>query len=268
MTNILTPLLADSINAIFERCQNTHYTAQENDSNTITQIIELIDQGQLRAINADGTTNTTVKQAILCYLRLSPTQQFDYGLPCFDKIPHKLSQHSQDPAFRACPGSHVRYGAYVAESCVLMPCFVNIGAYVGPNTMVDTWSTIGSCAQIGAHCHISGGTGIGGVLEPLTASPVVIGDHVFIGARSEVAEGMHVGNGAVIAAGTILTASTKIYHRDTGQITYGVIPENAVVIPTYLPDESGQFSRYAAMITKYADSRTRSKSSINELLRF
>ncbi len=192
--------------------------------------------------------------------------------PWFDKVPSKFEGWGRadftEAAFRAVPGCFVRRGAYIAPSVVLMPSFVNIGAYVGEGTMVDTWSTIGSCAQIGKHCHISGGVGIGGVLEPLQAGPVVIEDNCFIGARSEVAEGVVVETGAVISMGVYLGASTKIVDRESGAVTYGRVPAYSVVVPGTLPGKTpASPSLYCAVIVKRVDEKTRSKTGINELLR-
>ncbi len=256
------------INSIFERSQSENYRASDADLKHINHTIDLLDRGEIRCIHADNSVNEIAKKAIICYFRLNPSVFYPGTIPSYDKVPNKLNHMDCPPPFRVCPPTHIRWGAYVGKSCVLMPSFINMGAYIDEGTMIDTWSTIGSCAQIGKHCHISGGTGIGGVLEPLGSQPVVIGNNCFIGARCEVAEGIHIDDGAVIAAGTILTASTKIYHKDTGKITHGYIPKDAVVIPTYLPDESKQFTRYAAMITKYATSSTRKKIGINALLRF
>ena len=161
----------------------------------------------------------------------------------------------------------MRYGAYIGAQCVLMPSFINIGAYVDDHSMIDTWATVGSCAQIGKHVHISGGVGIGGVLEPVQASPTIIEDHCFIGARSEIAEGVLVKKGAVIAMGTFISQSTKIYDRTNGQISYGTIPENAVVVPGSLPSKDGSHQLNAAIIVKYADLKTREKTGVNEILR-
>src|SRR5216110_1907853 len=196
--------------------------------------------------------------------------------PWFDKVPLKTTGWDAGrfakAGFRAVPGSIVRRGSYVAPSVVLMPCFVNLGAYVDTNTMVDTWATVGSCAQIGKNCHLSGGVGIGGVLEPLQANPVIIEDNCFIGARSEVVEGVIVGTGAVLSMGTFISSTTKIVNRQTGEIITGRVPAYSVVVPgslpgRALPDGSPGPSLYCAVIVKQVDAQTRAKTSINDLLR-
>ena len=191
----------------------------------------------------------------------------------WDKIDSKFSSWDENnfknSGFRAVPGSIVRYGSFVGKGCVLMPSFINIGAYVDESTMVDTWATIGSCAQIGKNCHISGGTGIGGVLEPLQASPVIIEDNCFIGARAEVAEGVIVRKGSVISMGVFLTASTPIFDRQSGKTLYGEVPEYSVIVPGSMPSKnvSSDAMLSCAVIVKTVDEKTRSKTSINELLR-
>lgn len=240
----------------------------DNDMNLIERVIGMLDKGQIRAIDAEKKSVPYVRKAIVCYLNQAQFIHHNKFTASYDKVPEKLLQDTSPPHFRALPHSMIRYGAYIGQNCVIMPSFINIGAYVGNGTMVDTWATIGSCAQIGSNCHVSGGTGIGGVLEPASAQCVIIEDNCFIGARSEIAEGVHIGQGAVIAAGTIITQSTKLYDRTQKTfIPYGKVPENAVVIPTYLPSEDGSYSRYAAMIVKYADKQTRAKTSIDNLLR-
>lgn len=188
----------------------------------------------------------------------------------FDKIPLKTSGWKQSDfesaGFRSVPGSIIRYGSYIGKGAILMPSFVNIGAHIGAGTMIDTWATVGSCAQIGEDCHISGGAGIGGVLEPLQANPVIIGNNCFVGARSEIAEGVIVEDGAVIGMGVYISKSTKIINRETGAVTFGVVPKNSVVVSGSVPSLGG-VNIYAAIIVKQVDDRTRSKTSINELLR-
>ena len=219
-----------------------------------------------------------MKQAILLSFRLNDNQLItgpqQGGVPAawFDKVPLKFTGWGEAEfraaGFRAVPGSFVRRGSFIAPNVILMPSFVNIGAYVGKGTMVDTWVTIGSCAQIGANCHISGGVGIGGVLEPLQANPVIIEDNCFIGARSEIAEGVIVEEGAVISMGVFIGASTKIVDRATGEVTYGRVPAYSVVVPGTLPGKNPtEPSLAAAIIVKRVDEKTRSKTSINELLR-
>ncbi len=236
-----------------------------------------LDQGELRVAepkDGEWVVNQWAKKAVLLSFRLNanaPIPGGPGGGHWFDKVPSKFEGWSAtdfaDGGFRAVPPCAVRRGSYVAPGAVLMPSYVNIGAYVGTGTMVDTWATIGSCAQIGANCHISGGVGIGGVLEPLQAEPVIIEDNCFVGARSEVAEGVRVREGAVISMGVFLGASTKIVDRQSGQIHYGEVPAYSVVVPGTLPSEKGGPSLACAVIVKTVDERTRSKTSINELLR-
>jgi len=193
------------------------------------------------------------------------------ALPAWDKVDLKFEEWSEEEfrntGFRAVPGAIVRRSAFIAKGVVLMPCFINVGAHVDENTMVDTWATIGSCAQIGRNCHISGGTGIGGVLEPLQAGPVIIEDNCFVGARSEVAEGVIVGEGSVISMGVFIGQSTKIVDRETGEILYGKVPPYSVVVPGMLPHAPDRPGLSCAVIVKHVDARTRAKTSINELLR-
>jgi 2,3,4,5-tetrahydropyridine-2,6-dicarboxylate N-succinyltransferase len=235
---------------------------------TLTQL----DEGKLRVAEKQGgqwIVNQWVKKAVLLSFRLNDMQMMD---GCYDKVPLKFAQWNEAQfkaaGFRVVPGSVVRRSAYIAKDVVLMPSFVNVGAYVGEGTMVDTWSTIGSCAQIGKHCHISGGVGIGGVLEPLQANPVIIEDNCFIGARSEVAEGVIVEEGSVISMGVYLGASTKIVDRATGEISYGRVPAYSVVVSGTLPGKTADTPHlYCAVIVKRVDEKTRSKTSINDLLR-
>ena len=215
-----------------------------------------------------------LKKAVLLSFRLFPNERIVGGPGAggwWDKVPSKFeswtSEDFERAGLRAVPPCAVRHGSYVAPNAVLMPSYINIGAYVGKGTMVDTWATIGSCAQIGANCHISGGVGIGGVLEPLQANPVIIEDNCFVGARSEVAEGVIVREGAVLSMGVFLGASTKIVNRDTGDIIYGEVPPYAVVVPGTLPSAKGGPNLYCAVIVKQVDEKTRAKTSVNELLR-
>jgi 2,3,4,5-tetrahydropyridine-2-carboxylate N-succinyltransferase len=236
--------------------------------------IKLLNKGLVRvAEKKDGmwVTNTHIKSEILRFFQENACSS-DYAVLAYDKVPLKNAKWTQQDyesaGFRAVPGSIIRYGSYVERKAVLMPCFINIGAYIGENTMIDTWSTIGSCAQIGKNCHISGGVGIGGVLEPLQAAPVIIEDGCFIGARSEIAEGVIVQEGAVISMGVFIGASTKIVHRETGEITFGKIPPYSVVVPGVLPSKKeGEASLSCAVIVKQVDEKTRAKTSINDLLR-
>lgn len=233
----------------------------------LEQVLGEIDKGQLRAATKTSSgwqTNVWVKQAILLAFRLFEMEKSQAGpLVWRDKIPLKAPEN-----WRAVPGSIVRRPAYIAPDVVLMPSFVNIGAYVGEGSMVDSWATIGSCAQIGRNVHISGGAGIGGVLEPLQAAPVIIEDKCFIGARSEVAEGVLVEEGAVLGMGVYLSASTKIVDRQSGEIFMGRVPPYSVVVPGSLPSAKGSGpALYCAVIVKQVDARTRAKTAINELLR-
>jgi 2,3,4,5-tetrahydropyridine-2-carboxylate N-succinyltransferase len=224
---------------------------------------------------ADGwTVNQWLKKAVLLSFRLNPMEPISGGpggALWWDKVPSKFlgwdAGRFGEAGFRAVPGAIVRRGAYIAPGAVLMPSFVNIGAYVGEGAMVDTWATVGSCAQIGRNVHISGGTGIGGVLEPLQAGPVIIEDGAFIGARSEVAEGVIVEEGAVLSMGVFIGASTKIVDRQSGEVFMGRVPAYSVVVPGTLPAKDGGPSLACAVIVKRVDARTRSKTSINELLR-
>jgi len=242
--------------------------------NAVEQILQQLDAGTIRVSEktADGwQVNTWLKKAVLLSFRLNSNKLHQgYPAPFFDKVSLKSDSWTADEflnsGFRSVPGSVVRRGAYIAKNVVLMPSFVNIGAYVDEGTMVDTWATIGSCAQIGKNCHISGGTGIGGVLEPVQAAPVIIEDNCFIGARSEVAEGVIVETGAVLSMGVFIGASTKIIDRQTGAIYFGRVPAYSVVVPGSLPS-SGGANLSCAVIVKTVDAKTRSKTGINELLR-
>jgi 2,3,4,5-tetrahydropyridine-2,6-dicarboxylate N-succinyltransferase len=240
----------------------------------VAQTIHQLDQGLIRVaqkVDDVWQVNTWIKKAILLSFRLNGSVVQE-GQPTsfFDKVPLKANgwtnEQFSNAGFRSVPGSVVRQGAFIAKNVVLMPSFVNIGAYVDEGTMVDTWATIGSCAQIGKNCHISGGTGIGGVLEPVQASPVIIEDNCFIGARSEIAEGVIVEQGAVISMGVFIGASTKIVDRQTGAIYYGRVPAYAVVVPGSMPSTGG-VNLDCAVIVKTVDAKTRSKTGINELLR-
>ncbi|WP_240006939.1 2,3,4,5-tetrahydropyridine-2,6-dicarboxylate N-succinyltransferase [Pseudaquidulcibacter saccharophilus] len=242
-----------------------------------------LDRGEFRVAqknDGDWVVNQWLKKAVLLSFRLNDNMVIDPEHDrhliqpagrSFDKVPLKTARWNEDDfrnaGFRMVPGAVVRHGSFIAKDAVLMPSFVNIGAYVGEKTMVDTWSTVGSCAQIGANVHLSGGVGIGGVLEPLQAGPVIIEDNCFIGARAEVAEGVIVREGAVISMGVYLGASTKIIDRATGEVFRGEVPAYSVVVPGSLPDPKGGPSLYCAVIVKRVDAQTRSKTGINELLR-
>jgi 2,3,4,5-tetrahydropyridine-2-carboxylate N-succinyltransferase len=243
----------------------------------VDRVIAALDGGEARIAEKEGgewTVHQWIKKAVLLSFRLNPMEAIGGGpggAHWWDKVPSKFAgwgeREFEAAAFRAVPGAIVRRGAFVAAGAVLMPSFVNIGARVGEGTMVDTWATVGSCAQIGRNVHISGGAGIGGVLEPLQAGPVIIEDDCFIGARSEVAEGVIVERGSVLSMGVFLGASTKIVDRATGEVHYGRVPEYSVVVPGSLPGKDGGPALACAVIVKRVDERTRSKTSINELLR-
>ena len=243
--------------------------------------LDALDSGAERVAEPTSTglrVNQWLKKAVLLSFRLTDSTPMEGpgGAPVFDKVPLKFAgwgaNRFRDAGFRAVPGAVVRRSAYIAPGAVLMPSFVNVGAYVGRNTMVDTWATVGSCAQIGANCHLSGGVGIGGVLEPLQANPVIIEDDCFVGARSEVAEGVVVERGCVLSMGVFIGASTKVVDRATGEIHVGRVPAYSVVVPgslpgRLLPDGTPGPSLYCAVIVKTVDEQTRAKTSINELLR-
>jgi 2,3,4,5-tetrahydropyridine-2-carboxylate N-succinyltransferase len=242
----------------------------------VDRAIAGLEAGEFRVAspNADGgwTVHEWLKKAVLLFFRTQEMQLVDaQPAPFWDKVPARF-EGFDEAKFRALgarvvPGAIARRGAHIGRDVVLMPSFVNIGAYVGEGTMVDTWATVGSCAQIGKHCHLSGGAGIGGVLEPLQASPTIIEDHCFIGARSEVVEGFVVGHHSVIGMGVFLGQSTRVYNRATGEISYGSVPPGSVVVSGQLPAADGSHSLYCAVIVKQVDEKTRSKTSINDLLR-
>jgi 2,3,4,5-tetrahydropyridine-2-carboxylate N-succinyltransferase len=271
----------DQLEAIIDRAWDERDTVNASTSGevreAVVEALTLLDSGKARVAQPgpDGwTVNQWLKKAVLLSFRLNAMEAIPGGpggAPWWDKVPSKFdgwaAARFTEAGFRAVPGAIVRRGAYIAPGAVLMPSFVNLGAYVGEGTMVDTWATIGSCAQIGRNVHISGGTGIGGVLEPLQAGPVIIEDDCFIGARSEVAEGVVVERGSVISMGVFLGASTKIVDRATGAVSYGRVPAYSVVVPGTLPAKDGGPSLACAVIVKTVDERTRSKTGINELLR-
>ena len=239
-------------------------------------VLDELEAGVLRVAEPDGQggwrVHAWIKRAILLYFRAHDVRVMDGGpMAAFDKVPLRFAG-VDDAAFRAAgarivPGALVRRGAFVGKDAVLMPSYVNIGAHVGAGTMVDTWATVGSCAQIGARVHLSGGVGIGGVLEPLQAAPTIIEDDCFIGARSEVVEGVVVERGSVLGMGVFLGQSTRVYDRATKTISYGRVPAGSVVVAGSLPAQDGSHSLYAAVIVKRVDEKTRAKTSINELLR-
>ncbi len=241
----------------------------------VRQVIDQLDAGTLRVaekVGAAWTTHQWVKKAVLLSFRLDDNVMVRDGYTnYYDKVAPKFAQYGaaefRAGGFRVVPPAAVRRGAFIARNVVLMPSYVNIGAYVDEGTMVDTWATVGSCAQIGKNVHLSGGVGIGGVLEPVQANPTIIEDNCFIGARSEVVEGVIVGEGSVISMGVYIGQSTKIYDRETGAVSYGRIPPGSVVVSGNLPSQDGTHSLYCAVIVKQVDAKTRAKTSINELLR-
>ena len=269
------------LQAVIERAWEERDSVGADTRGEVRQAVDAalaaLDSGQARIaekINGDWTVHQWLKKAVLLSFRLNPMEAIaggPGGAHWWDKVPSKFAGWGEkefaNAGFRAVPGAIVRRGAYVAPGAVLMPSFVNIGARVGEGTMVDTWATVGSCAQIGGTVHISGGAGIGGVLEPLQAGPVIIEDDCFIGARSEVAEGVIVERGSVLSMGVFLGASTKIVDRASGEVHYGRVPEYSVVVPGSLPGKDGGPGLACAVIVKRVDERTRSKTSINELLR-
>ena len=234
-----------------------------------------LDSGRLRVaekLGGEWITHQWLKKAVLLSFRLEDNRVMEGGATrYFDKVPSKFSSFDesafQKAGFRVVPPATARRGAYIAKNAVLMPSYVNIGAYVDEGTMVDTWATVGSCAQIGRNVHLSGGVGIGGVLEPLQANPVIIEDNCFIGARSEVVEGVIVEENSVLSMGVFVGQSTKIYDRETGRVSYGRIPAGSVVVPGTLPSADGKYALYCVVIVKKVDARTRAKTSLNELLR-
>ncbi|OQP82812.1 2,3,4,5-tetrahydropyridine-2,6-dicarboxylate N-succinyltransferase [Xanthomonas phaseoli pv. syngonii LMG 9055] len=265
------------IESAFER--RATLTIDEIDDSTraiVNRVIDGLESGQFRVAEPDGqggwTVNEWLKKAVLLYFRVNEMAVIDaQPAPFWDKVESRFAGFHEaefrKAGVRVVPGAVARRGSYFGKDVVLMPSFTNIGAYVGEGTMVDTWATVGSCAQIGKHCHLSGGAGIGGVLEPLQASPTIIEDHCFIGARSEVVEGVVIGHHSVIGMGVFIGQSTRIYNRATGEISYGYVPPYSVVVSGQLPSKDGSHSLYCAVIVKQVDAKTRSKTSVNELLR-
>jgi 2,3,4,5-tetrahydropyridine-2-carboxylate N-succinyltransferase len=243
---------------------------------TVGRVLDGLERGEFRVAEPDGkggwTVNEWLKKAVLLYFRTQSMQLVEADpAPFWDKVPARFAGFDEAKfrklGVRVVPGAIARRGCHVGKDVVLMPSFVNIGAWVGEGTMVDTWATVGSCAQVGKHCHLSGGAGIGGVLEPLQASPTIVEDHCFIGARSEVVEGFVVGHHSVIGMGVFLGQSTRVYNRATGEISYGSVPPYSVVVSGQLPAKDGSHSLYCAVIVKQVDKKTLSKTSINDLLR-
>jgi 2,3,4,5-tetrahydropyridine-2-carboxylate N-succinyltransferase len=272
--------LAATIDEHFERrAELTAKSTPASLRHAIEETIELLDTGKVRVAEKHGgqwTVNQWLKKAVLLYFRTHDNEVINAGYTrFFDKVPLKYAPRSQadegaslrEGGTRVVPPAVARRGAYIAPNVVLMPSYVNIGAYVDSGAMVDTWATVGSCAQIGKNVHLSGGVGIGGVLEPLQAAPTIIEDNCFIGARSEVVEGVVVEEGSVISMGVYIGQSTRIYDRTTGRILQGRIPAGSVVVSGNLPSSDGKYSLYCAVIVKRVDEQTRRKTSINELLR-
>ena len=274
--------LAKTIDDAFEARNDVSPTTKGAVREAVETALELLDKGEKRVAEKSGDTwqvNQWLKKAVLLSFRLNdmgPIGGGPGGANWWDKVPSKFDGWGENrfraAGFRAVPGAIVRRSAYIAPNVVLMPSFVNLGAYVGEGTMVDTWATVGSCAQIGKHVHLSGGVGIGGVLEPLQANPVIIEDNCFVGARSEVVEGVIVREGSVLSMGVFISATTKIVDRETGEVFMGEVPPYSVVVPGSMPGKpmkNGQPgpSLYCAVIVKRVDAQTRSKTSINELLR-
>ena len=269
--------LAKTIDDAFEARNDVSPSTQGPVREAVDEALDLLDKGEKRVAekqNGKWQVNQWLKKAVLLSFRLNdmgPIAGAAGGASWWDKVPSKFDGWGENrfraAGFRAVPGSIVRRSAYIAPNVVLMPSFVNLGAYVDSGTMVDTWATVGSCAQIGKNVHLSGGVGIGGVLEPIQANPTIIEDNCFIGARSEIVEGVIVGEGSVVSMGVYIGQSTKIYNRMTGEVSYGRIPPGSVVVSGNLPGGDGRYSLYCAVIIKQVDAKTRAKTGINELLR-
>lgn len=266
------------IEAAFEDRANINPTnASAEIKSTVASVLADLDAGKLRVASRVGDTqqwetHQWLKKAVLLSFRLEDNVLLDGGCTkYFDKVPPKFADYTEEDfkagGFRVVPNAIVRRGSFIGKNAVLMPSYVNIGAYVGEGTMVDTWATVGSCAQIGKNVHLSGGVGIGGVLEPVQAGPTIIGDNCFIGARSEVVEGVIVEDNCVISMGVYIGQSTKIYDRETGEVFYGRVPAGSVVVSGNLPSKDGSYSLYCAVIVKKVDAKTLGKVGINELLR-
>ncbi len=268
--------LQQIIDAAFERrSEITPRTVEAKLKEAVTTVIEYLDQGKLRVaekIGGQWVTHQWIKKAVLLSFRMEDNSFIKGGFTnYYDKVPSKFADYNskdfRDGGFRAVPPAAARKGSFIARNVVLMPSYVNIGAYVDEGVMVDTWATVGSCAQIGKNVHLSGGVGIGGVLEPVQANPTIIEDNCFIGARSEIVEGVIVEEGAVISMGVYIGQSTRIYDRETGEVSYGRVPAGSVVVSGNLPAKDGSYSLYCAVIVKKVDEKTRGKVGINELLR-
>jgi len=275
MNDMTTPLQSLIEDAWEKRTELSASAAPANVKDAVSQVLAGLDAGKLRvAEKKDGewVVHQWLKKAVLLSFRLRDNEIMQGGFThYYDKVDSKFARFSQADfaagGYRVVPPAAARHGAFIAKNVVLMPSYVNVGAYVDEGTMVDTWATVGSCAQIGRNVHLSGGVGIGGVLEPLQANPTIIEDNCFIGARSEVVEGVIVGEGSVVSMGVYIGQSTKIYNRMTGEVSYGRIPPGSVVVSGNLPGHDGRYSLYCAVIIKQVDAKTRAKTGINELLR-
>lgn len=275
--NIMTTLQSIIEDAFENRSEITPSTVSSEIKNAVNETIEGLNHGVHRVASRIGNsqnweTHQWIKKAVLLSFRIEDNVKIDSGYTnFFDKVKSKFHSYSKEDfkkgGFRVVPNAMVRHGSFIGKNAVLMPSYVNIGAFVDEGTMVDTWATVGSCAQIGKNVHLSGGVGIGGVLEPIQAGPTIIGDNCFIGARSEVVEGVVVEDNVVISMGVYIGQSTKIFDRETGEVTYGRIPTGSVVVSGNLPSKDGSYSLYCAVIVKKVDEKTLSKVGINELLR-
>jgi len=277
MTIAAAASLQSVIDAAFDRrAELSPASAPADVRDAVASVLADLDRGKLRVAQKDSAgkwiTHQWIKKAVLLSFRLRDNEIMQGGYThYFDKVDSKFARYTQADfqagGYRVVPPAAARHGAFIAKNVVLMPSYVNVGAYVDEGTMVDTWATVGSCAQIGKNVHLSGGVGIGGVLEPLQANPTIIEDNCFIGARSEIVEGVIVGEGSVVSMGVYIGQSTKIYNRATGEVSYGAIPPGSVVVSGSLPGGDGRYSLYCAVIIKQVDAKTRAKTGINELLR-
>lgn len=278
MTTIAKEQLENLLNTAWDNRANITIQNANNDlKNAIASVIQGLNDGSLRVAERQSvgvwTVNQWVKKAVLLSFKLQDNEIMSAGgfTQFYDKVPSKFAHYTPtdfaNGGFRVVPPAIARRGSFIGKNVVLMPSYVNIGAYVDEGTMVDTWATVGSCAQIGKNVHLSGGVGIGGVLEPVQAGPVIIEDNCFIGARSEVVEGVIIEENSVLSMGVYIGQSTKIYDRETGQVHYGRVPAGSVVVPGSMPSSDGKYSLYAAVIVKKVDAQTRAKTAINELLR-
>ena len=275
--NIMTTLQSIIEDAFENRSEITPSSVSSEIKNAVNETMEGLNHGVHRVASRVGNsqdweTHQWIKKAVLLSFRIEDNVKIDSGYTnFFDKVKSKFHSYSKEDfkkgGFRVVPNAMVRHGSFIGKNTVLMPSYVNIGAFVDEGTMVDTWATVGSCAQIGKNVHLSGGVGIGGVLEPIQAGPTIIGDNCFIGARSEVVEGVVVEDNVVISMGVYIGQSTKIFDRETGEVTYGRIPTGSVVVSGNLPSKDGSYSLYCAVIVKKVDEKTLSKVGINELLR-